>query len=156
MTALRAQQALVQFRLIAQEQETFAVGIEAPDGIDTRRESELRQRAIGRAVGCKAREHTARFMERDQHARNRKTQRRWKGSLKLNPRAAHADPLLECGDLSPLSPPGRLVGLAVPRSAARRTITRAHPSTATSRLPKAVTSHRTPKTGRSGRSRRSF
>ena len=51
---------------------------------------------------------------------------------------------LKCGNLSPLSPLGRLVGQAEPRSAARD-MRHAPPNpTATSRLPKAVTSHRTP------------
>jgi DNA end-binding protein Ku len=50
---------------------------------------------------------------------------------------------LACGGSSPLLPPSRLVGQAEPRSAARKKRAPAR-STATSRLPKAVTSHRTP------------
>jgi len=51
---------------------------------------------------------------------------------------------LECGDLSPLLVPARLVG---PGKAAFSGLKELHApgrSTATSRLPKAVTSHRTP------------
>src|SRR5688572_8275852 len=40
----------------------------------------------------------------------------------VSTRVWHADDALECGDLSPLSPLGRLVGQAEPRSAAREAV----------------------------------
>ena len=52
--------------------------------------------------------------------------------------------ILECGDSAPLSAPDRLVGQAEPRSAARDQSRHLENATATSRLSKAVTSHRTP------------
>jgi len=59
-----------------------------------------------------------------------------------SPRISDKD--LECGDLSPLWPIGRLVGEAEPRSAAWKNSTPLR-STATSRLCKTRTSPRTPK-----------
>ena len=57
---------------------------------------------------------------------------------------AHRRAALECGDLSPLSVPGRLVGQAEPRPAVRGTGDVPGHDTATSRLQKAETGLRTP------------
>jgi hypothetical protein len=61
-----------------------------------------------------------------------------------NDRSQIPDKDLECGDLSPLWRPGRLVGQAEPRAAARENFQTPAISTATSRLPKAARTRRTP------------
>src|SRR2546430_3222268 len=67
MSAPRMQQPMVQLRLVAQQQQAFAVGVQPADGIHARRETEFRQRAQSGVVRRKLRNHTVRFVEGDEH-----------------------------------------------------------------------------------------
>jgi hypothetical protein len=65
----RMQQAFVPCRFIAQEQQTFGIGIEPANGINIFRKIKFRQRAVGRVVISELRKHAERFVERNKHDR---------------------------------------------------------------------------------------
>src|SRR6185436_16992934 len=65
VTAPRMKQPLVQFRFIAQEQQTFRVRVEPADGVNALRETEIGQRPIRRTVQRELREDIVRLVECD-------------------------------------------------------------------------------------------
>ncbi len=67
MAVSRVQQSFVELRLVAQQQQAFAVGIEPADGINVLWKPESGQRSTIRSVRRELRNHTARFVECDQH-----------------------------------------------------------------------------------------
>ncbi len=68
VSATGIEEAGVESGLVAQEEQALAVGIEAPDGIDARREAEAGKGAVGRAVRGELREDAAGLVEGEEHA----------------------------------------------------------------------------------------
>jgi len=63
MSAAGMQEFLVQVRFIAQQEQPFGIGIEAADGPDIFRKTELCKGAVFRAVTGKLRQHTERLVK---------------------------------------------------------------------------------------------
>ena len=76
------QQALVPFRLVAQQQETLGICVQPADGIDVFGKAKLRQRAVGRAVRRELRDDAIGFVEGNEHSRSFK--RRVSSFKKIN------------------------------------------------------------------------
>ena len=73
---LRVQQPLIQIRLIAQEQQSFGIGVEAANGIHARRKTKIGERAMRRSIRRKLRNNSVRLVEDEQHKQRLKWQRR--------------------------------------------------------------------------------
>lgn len=63
-------QSLVQPWLVAQQEQSFRIGVEAAKRVDALRKSEFRKRAVGRAVWRELGENAIGFVECDEHDRN--------------------------------------------------------------------------------------
>jgi hypothetical protein len=67
MGVTRVQQSFIQRGLVAEQEQSFGVGIEPADGIDVFREAEFGKRPIGRPVRREPREDAVGFVVRDEH-----------------------------------------------------------------------------------------
>jgi hypothetical protein len=81
MRMTRVQQFLVEIWFVAEEQETFGIGVEAADGVDIFWELKFGERAIRRGVGCELGKDAIGFVECNKH----------RDILRLGPLAEHSD-----------------------------------------------------------------
>ena len=65
----RIEQARVQPRLIAKQQQPFRISVQSSERINTFRKRKFRERAIGRTIRRELRKRPVWFVERDQHSR---------------------------------------------------------------------------------------
>ena len=63
MSFARVQQSPVQSRFVAQQQQSFGIGVKAADWVYAFRESKIAQRSVGGTVGRELGEHVERFVE---------------------------------------------------------------------------------------------